>query len=91
MSAQWERLASDGVSEQELERARGQLRGSMVLGGEDSLARMGRLGRAEVSTGRLRSMAENLRLLDAVDAEQVRQVAAWLANGPRAQVVVGQR
>lgn len=91
MSAQWERLASDGVSEQELERARGQLRGSMVLGGEDSLARMGRLGRAEVSTGRLRSMAENLRLLDAVDAEQVRAVAAWLANGPRAQVVVGQR
>ena len=52
---------------------------------------MGRLGRAEVSTGRLRSMAENLRLLDAVDAEQVRAVAAWLANGPRAQVVVGQR
>ena len=36
-------------------------------------------------------MAENLRLLDAVDAEQVRAVAAWLANGPRAQVVVGQR
>ena len=84
-----ERLAADGVTEHEMRRARGQIRGAMVLGGEDSLARMGRLGRAEVSTGRLRSMEENLRLLDAVTAADVQTVAAQLAKRNRCRVVVG--
>lgn len=89
MTGELEKLAADGVSERELERARGQIRGSMVLGGEDSLARMGRLGRAEVVTGRLRSMEENLRLLDAVSAQEVQEVAAWLLARDRARVLVG--
>ena len=63
----------------------------MVLGGEDSLARMGRLGRGEVVTGRLRSMEENLRRLSAVTAEEVREMAAWLAGQERARVLVGPR
>ena len=61
----------------------------MVLGGEQSLARMGRLGRAEVVTGRLRSMEENLRRLDAVTADDVRTLAARLAARPRARILVG--
>ena len=89
MSGELERLAADGVTEREMTRARGQIRGAMVLGGEDSLARMGRLGRAEVTTGRLRSMEENLRLLEAVTAEQVRELAAWLASHERARALVG--
>ena len=91
MVGEFERLAADGVSERELRRARGQIRGAMVLGGEDSLSRMGRLGRGEVVTGRLRSMEENLRLLDAVTAEQVRELAAWLVGRARARVLVGPR
>ncbi len=87
----WEELAADGVSEVEMARARGQIRGAMVLGGEDSLARMGRLGRGEVVTGRLRSMEENLRLLGSVTADDVRQVAADLAQGARCRVEVGPR
>ena len=70
-------------------RARGQLRGAMVLGGEDSLARMGRLGRAEVVTGRLRSMEDNLRRLEAVTPEEVREMAAWLVEQKRARILVG--
>ena len=61
----------------------------MVLGGEDSLARMGRLGRSEVVTGRPRSMEENLRLLDAVSGEEVRRLAEWLVGLERARVLVG--
>ena len=91
MVGEFERLAADGVSERELRRARGQIRGAMVLGGEDSLSRMGRLGRGEVVTGRLRSMEENLRLLDAVTAEQVRELAAWLVGRERVRVLVGPR
>ena len=89
MVGEFERLAADGITERELARARAQLRGSMVLGGEDSLARMGRLGRGEVSTARLRSMDENLRLLESVTAEDVRELAAWLAAQKRARVLVG--
>lgn len=89
MIGEFEKLADHGVTEREMTRARGQLRGAMVLGGEDSLARMGRLGRAEVVTGRLRSMEENLRRLEAVTAEQVRELAAWLVGQKRARVLVG--
>ena len=89
MVGEFERLAADGVTDRELARARGQIRGAMVLGGEDSLARMGRLGRSEVVTGRLRSMEENLRLLDAVSGEEVRRLAEWLVGLERARVLVG--
>ena len=89
MIGEFEKLAEHGVTEREMMRARGQLRGAMVLGGEDSLARMGRLGRAEVVTGRLRSMGENLRRLEAVTPEEVREMAAWLVEQKRARILVG--
>ena len=91
MVGEFEAMAADGPTEREMARARGQIGGAMVLGGEDSLARMGRLGRGEVVTGRLRSMDENLRQLEAVTAEQVRELAAWLAGHARARVLVGPR
>ncbi|WP_172120909.1 M16 family metallopeptidase [Actinomyces faecalis] len=89
MVGEFERLAAHGVTDRELARARAQIRGSMVLGGEDSLARMGRLGRGEVTTGRLRSMAENLRRLEAVSGADIQSLAAWLLDQPRARVLVG--
>ena len=89
MIGEFEKLAERGVTEREMMRARGQLRGAMVLGGEDSLARMGRLGRAEVVTGRLRSMRENLRRLEAVTPEEVQEMAAWLVEQKRARILVG--
>ena len=89
MIGEFEKLAENGVTEREMTRARGQLRGAMVLGGEDSLARMGRLGRAEVVTGRLRSMEDNLRRLEAVTPEEVQEMAAWLVEQKRARILVG--
>ena len=91
MVGEFEALAADGPTQREMARARGQIGGAMVLGGEDSLARMGRLGRAEVVTGRLRSMDENLRQLEAVTADQVRELAVWLAGQARVRVLVGPR
>ncbi len=89
MLGEFEKLAAHGPTQREMARARGQLRGAMVLGGEDSLARMSRLGRSEVVTGRLRSMGESLRLLDQVTAQEVRDLAAWLVAQQRCQVLVG--
>src|SRR5699024_5033567 len=51
-----EDLATSGPAAAELERAKGQLRGGMVLGMEDNASRMSRLGTAEIVRGELTSI-----------------------------------
>ena len=86
---EFERLASDGITAAELERSVGQLSGSMVLGLEDTSARMSRLGKSELVHGRLLSQSESLDRVRAVTAEQVRELAVELAGAPRSVVRVG--
>lgn len=80
MRDQLEMLAADGPTEEELSRVRGQLRGGLALGLEDNLSRMLRLGRSEVS-GRYFTVERSLARIEAVTAEQVRELAAELAAG----------
>lgn len=89
MVAELERLAEHGLTEEELDRARGQLSGGTVLGLEDTGSRMSRLGRAELVTGEFVDLDGALERLHAVTADQVREVAQRLAASPRATVVVG--
>lgn len=77
MRSQLEDLAGDGPTEEEMERVRGQVRGGVVLGLEDNWSRMMRLGRSEI-IGRYRSIDESLAEFDAVDAADVRALAASL-------------
>ena len=42
------KVAADGITAEELERGKGQLRGSLVLGLEDTGSRMSRIGKAEL-------------------------------------------
>lgn len=51
MSTELDTLAQKGVTADELERAHGQIAGNVVLGLENTEARMSRLGRAELVTG----------------------------------------
>ena len=46
-------VARDGITEEELARGKGQLRGGLVLGLEDTGSRMTRLGKAELFHGEL--------------------------------------
>ncbi|MFC7580873.1 M16 family metallopeptidase [Schaalia naturae] len=87
MSAQLESLASDGPTEEEMARVRGQLRGGLALGLEDNWSRMARLGRAEM-LGRYYTVEATLAGLDAVEAEDVRGLAGELAAGPRSRALV---
>ncbi|MGC5616174.1 M16 family metallopeptidase [Georgenia sp. Z1491] len=82
-------LAGDGPAEAELARAKGQLRGGIVLGLEDSGARMSRLGNAEIVRGELTSIDATIELIDAVTARDVADMAAFIAAGDRAATVVG--
>ena len=88
MVAEFERMA-EGVTESELERAKGQIAGSSVLRLEDSYSRMSRLGKAELVYGDLWSIGEVLDQVRAVTADEVVGIAAELASRARVEVRVG--
>ena len=82
-------VASDGLTAAEVARAKGSLRGGLVLGCEDTASRMNRLGRAELDHGRQRSLAESLTRIDAVAPDEVAVLAAELLDQPLTAAVVG--
>ncbi|MCL1898956.1 MAG: insulinase family protein [Promicromonosporaceae bacterium] len=89
LHSEFDRLAQDGITAAELARSIGQLCGSLVLGLEDSGARMSRLGRAEMTYGELWSLDESLEAIRAVTREDVLALAQDLASRPRSVVKVG--
>jgi predicted Zn-dependent peptidase len=82
-------VADQGLSEDELQRAKGQSRGALVLGLEDPLSRMSRLAKAELVYGELPSVDELLARFDRVTADDVREVAADVLGGPLSLGAVG--
>ncbi len=81
------KLAETVVSPRTLERAKQQLKGSVVLGLESMSNRMQRLGRVELTYGREVTIDEVIAEVDAVTAEQVRDVAAELFAPERLSTV----
>jgi predicted Zn-dependent peptidase len=82
-------IATEGLSEDEIERGKGQLRGGMVLGLEDAGSRMTRIGKAELSYGDVLGVDDLLALVDSVTLSEVNELAAELAAQPRCLTVVG--
>lgn len=83
------RIADEGITAEEHERALGQLAGSSALALEDSEARMGRLARAELGSGELYDLDASLERYAAVTHDEVRRIAATLAARPMTVVAVG--
>jgi predicted Zn-dependent peptidase len=83
------KVISGGLDDAELERGKGQLRGSIVLGLEDPSSRMSRLGKAELSYLRLEPVDEILASIKAVTHDDVRRVAAEVLARPKVLAVVG--
>ena len=83
-------VAEHGITEAELARARGQMRGQTVLSYESPSSRMSRLGGNTV-LGDDRSLTEVLNCFDAVTAEDVRAEAALLFGQPAVLGLVGPR
>jgi predicted Zn-dependent peptidase len=81
--------AAEGLTEAEVVRAKGSLRGGTVLGLEDTASRMNRLGRSELDHGRQRSISESLARIDAVTPAQVADLAAGLLAQDLTAAVVG--
>jgi len=84
-----DRVAVKGLSTEEVERAKGQLRGGMVLGMEDTGSRMSRIAKSELSFGEYRSVPEVLADVAAVTVPEVSEIAAEVLAGPLCLSVVG--
>jgi predicted Zn-dependent peptidase len=82
-------LARDGITGEELAVGKGQLRGGLVLGLEDSASRMSRLGKAELVHTDLLTIDDVLTRIDAVTLDECRAVAAELFAGAEILAVVG--
>ncbi|MCU1573059.1 MAG: zinc protease [Micrococcaceae bacterium] len=89
LTAELEKLAAEGITEDELTKAIGQLSGGIVLALEDTGSRMSRLGRAELVAGEFLDIDETLARIREVTVEQVRTLAVELAAAPRTITVVG--
>jgi predicted Zn-dependent peptidase len=83
------RLVEGGLTDAELARGKGQVRGSIVLGLEDPSSRMSRLGKAELVYPRLEPVDEVLTSIDAVTHDDIRAAAAEILTRPKALAVVG--
>lgn len=80
---------ADSVTDAEVERARGTLQGSLVLGLEDPGSRMSVLGRWTAAGRELVDVDTMLARIGAVTTAQVRDVAADVLGGRRHLAVVG--
>lgn len=83
------KVANEGVTDDEVVRAKGHLSGSIVMSGEDTASRMVTLGRAEVATGQLDGLDEALAKVDAVNRPDVELMARTLLDQPRHVCAVG--
>ncbi|WP_223199033.1 M16 family metallopeptidase [Solihabitans fulvus] len=82
-------LATSGLTDAEVARGKGQLRGGLVLGLEDSSARMSRIGKGELNYGDHLTVEQTLARINEVTAEDVAQLARELIRRPVAAAVVG--
>ncbi len=80
---------TSGISLNELDRAKGQVKGGTVLGQEDTGARMTRLGKSEIHGEPLLSIPEVLDHVSAVREDDVNELAQQLLGGSLAMSVIG--
>jgi predicted Zn-dependent peptidase len=83
------KVAAHGLAADELARGKGQVRGGLVLGLEDTGSRMSRIGKAELLAGDLWSTADVLAAIDAVTVDDVREIAGGLLEVTPTLAVIG--
>jgi predicted Zn-dependent peptidase len=83
------KLALEGVTPEELERAQGNMKGSLALSMEETNSRMIRLGRHELTGVPHLSLDETVAAIDAVTLADVHEVAQEVFSSPRVLGAVG--
>jgi len=83
------KIVDKGLTDAELDRGKGQVRGGMVLGLEDPSSRMTRLGKSELVYPDLEPVDELIATINAVTHDDVRAIAAEVLTRSKALAVVG--
>ena len=81
-------IVREGLSEAEFNRAKGHIKGSLVLSSEDPGSRMNRLGRQQLTTGEILSIDELIAKFDALEMDDVARVAHDVLGSGGWQVTV---
>ena len=81
-------LKAEAVSDEELNRAKAQLKGSLMLSLESSTARMSNLARQEMYFDRFFSLDEIIERIESVTADQLREMAQGLFTQDKIAVTV---
>ncbi len=79
---------ADTMTDEELKRAKDQLKGNIILGLESTSNRMQSIARQEIYYGRYFSQKEIMRGIDAVSMEQMRDLVHRLVNAGKMSVAV---
>lgn len=81
-------VADNGMTHEEIERAKGAVRGSLVLSQEDSGSRMSRIGKNEIVYGQVMDFDDILKSIARVSAEDIREIASeFLVKTPTLALV----
>ena len=81
-------VAQNGMSHEEIERAKGAVRGSLVLSQEDSGSRMSRIGKSEIVYGHVMGFDDILKAVSKVNEMDIREIAAeYLTKTPTLALV----
>ncbi|WP_271218144.1 M16 family metallopeptidase [Streptosporangium carneum] len=87
--AELAQLIAHGITEEEIVLGKGQMRGGLVLGLEDTGSRMSRLGKSELVHEKLMSVDEVLGRIEAVTLEEIQTVGRDILTRPMTLAVVG--
>jgi predicted Zn-dependent peptidase len=82
------RLRTRGTDRRELERAKNQMKGSLMLSLESSQSRMNKLAKDELYQGRHTSLTDLLAAIDSVSCDQVLRLSRELFDANRLSVTV---
>ena len=81
--------AEKGLTDEEVERAKGAMRGSLVLGLEDTGAQMSRIGKAALVHHEVLSVDDLVARIDAVTPDDVRAAADLVLTRPLSLGIIG--
>ena len=81
-------VADNGMTHVEIERAKGAVRGSLVLSQEDTGSRMSRIGKNEIVYGQVMDFDDILKAISRVSAQDIREIASeFLVKTPTLALV----
>jgi predicted Zn-dependent peptidase len=83
------RVVAEGITPEEIARGKGQMRGGLVLGLEDTGSRMSRIGKSELVYEHLMPVDEVLARVEAVTPDDLDEVARDILNRPFTLAVIG--